>query len=93
MKKKWWQSKTVWLNVITFVLGAISVIQQYVDAKMVLLVVGLLNVALNVILRVWFTDTSIASSQPTQLTPTAPSPPTEQPTQPTVVVGGVVSKP
>ena len=91
MKKKWFSSKTVWLNVITFVLGTISVIQQYVDAKMVLLAVGILNVALNVILRVWFTDTSIASAQqPT--TPSAPPPPVAQSSPPTFIVGGTVDR-
>lgn len=91
MKKKWWQSKTVWMNVITFALGVIAVIQQYVDAKMVLLVVGILNVALNVILRVWFTDTSIASAgQPT--TPTAPPPTVAQAEAPTFIVGGTVDR-
>ena len=91
MKKKWFSSKTVWLNVITFVLGAISVIQQYVDAKMVLLAVGILNVALNVILRVWFTDTSIASAQqPT--TPSAPPMPVAQSSPPTFIVGGTVDR-
>jgi hypothetical protein len=60
MSKKWWQSKTVWLNVISLLLGVIAVIQQYVDSKTVLLVVGILNVVLNVVVRVWFTDTKIS---------------------------------
>ena len=63
---KWYQSKTVWFNVIMTLLGVIASIQgmPFFDKYAVLL--GLVTVFGNTILRVWFTNSSIASSQTVQ---------------------------
>lgn len=52
-------SKTVWLNVITTVIGALALAQDVIPSEYktyVILAVGILNV----VLRVWFTDAPIA---------------------------------
>jgi len=60
--KQFYLSKVVWLGVITTSIGALTLVADYLaqgdfsPASIVLLSVGVLNV----ILRVWFTDTAIA---------------------------------
>ena len=59
--KNWYQSKLVWMNVILTLIGALTLVSEYLDAGaysysgVVMLVVGILGV----ILRIWFTDASI----------------------------------
>lgn len=58
------ESKTVWINAFVFlgmVLSATDVLA--IVPKDALGYVAALNAVVNLILRVWFTDTSIASSQ------------------------------
>jgi hypothetical protein len=68
-QKPWYQSKTVWLNVITFlsalgvILGGVTMTPRMLEA------VGAIVAAANVGLRVWFTgspisDTAAAISAP-----------------------------
>jgi hypothetical protein len=64
--KKWYESKLVWLGIITTVLGCLPLIGVYVQAiapEVALIVdatIALIAGILTVILRVWFTDTSIS---------------------------------
>jgi lipoprotein signal peptidase len=57
----WYQSKVVWLNIILTVLGIVTTLQgmatfdKYAQA---LVLVGTIG---NIILRVWFTNTTIAT--------------------------------
>ena len=59
--KEWYQSKTVWLGVITTLIGALQLVAQFLGTGVftpeafTLLAVGVLGV----ILRVWFTDQPI----------------------------------
>lgn len=59
--KKWYQSKIVWFNIMTFVGSAGLLIADFLGAgnytpdALVLLGVGVVNL----ILRIWFTDTAI----------------------------------
>lgn len=59
--KKWYLSKTVWFNVLTFLGSAGLLVADFLGAGMfapqafALLGVGLVNI----VLRVWFTDTAI----------------------------------
>jgi len=61
MVKKWYQSKLVWLNVISTGIGALNLVAEYLSANefssagMALLFSGMLGV----VLRVWFTNTRI----------------------------------
>ena len=58
---KWYQSKTVWFNVLMTIIGVTTLLQsvatfdKYAQALVLISAVG------NVILRVWFTSTNIAS--------------------------------
>ena len=61
--KNWWKSKTFWLNVITMVLAVFTLLseQPFIPPNVlpfVLFAVGVLNL----ILRLWFTNT--ATTQP-----------------------------
>lgn len=58
--KKWYQSKTVWANVVTFGIAALALIGQLSflpehAVEIILLVSAVLNVAL----RTWFTKTTL----------------------------------
>ena len=61
MQKFWYESKLVWLGVITTLIGALQLVAEFLKAgtfspdSVVLLVVGILGV----VLRVWFTEASI----------------------------------
>ena len=61
--KKWYQSKIVWLGVLQTIIGALVVVQDYVNngggigpQELVLIATGILTV----VLRVWFSGTPIA---------------------------------
>lgn len=45
--KAWYQSKTVWLNVISVLMGVLPLVQEHIDTGNALT----LNAALNIILR------------------------------------------
>ena len=57
----WYESKIVWLGIITTLLGALEVVRQYIAVtplsadSVILIVSGILAV----ILRVWFTSTPV----------------------------------
>lgn len=60
--KAWYQSKMVWLGVIQTIIGILLIVQDFIAsgkafdiAGIVMIVIG----ALQVILRIWFTDTAI----------------------------------
>jgi len=59
--KAWYESKILWLGVITTLIGALQLVAEFLKSgnftpdAIVLLVVGVLGV----VLRVWFTDTTI----------------------------------
>ena len=59
MVKKWYQSKTLWFNIITLILGVVGAVlgvvrtEQWVIALTAVMGLG------NTILRIWFTDTAI----------------------------------
>lgn len=58
--KPFYFSKTVWLNVITTIIGALTLFPGKVPTEYepyILLAVGILNV----VLRVWFTDSPVTA--------------------------------
>lgn len=58
--KNWFQSKTIWINLITTVilsLEAVKAVDLLSTEQMVYL--GLFVTILNIVLRVWFTDMGI----------------------------------
>jgi shikimate 5-dehydrogenase len=65
MKKKWWRSKTLWFNFVTIGLGVLGALQTVIDNKIAEYVIVGLGGAGNAILRIWFTDTGIASASVT----------------------------
>jgi hypothetical protein len=66
--KVWYKSKTLWFNVIVMLLGIIPIIGTFVKLVQpgaALIIDGALAMVAgigNLILRVWFTDTPIATS-------------------------------
>jgi len=56
-EKKWFESKTVWFNTISTILAILSLadIQAFVPAKYI----ALINAVGNVVLRMWFTSTTL----------------------------------
>ena len=74
MKKHWYQSKTLWFNVITLILGVVGAILGVIQTKLwVIVLTGIMGLG-NTILRVWFTDTGIASAAPPTSTVLPPTP-------------------
>jgi len=59
MTKKWWQSKILWAQIITIVLGGLASIQSVVPAPWGVFIVLALDGVLTAVLRVFFTDTKI----------------------------------
>jgi hypothetical protein len=57
--KKWYQSKTVWFNLLTGLLTSLGLAQGVVPPEAIPYIATLSGIV-NVILRVWFTDTKIA---------------------------------
>lgn len=55
--KKWWESKTIWFNVIMTILDIAAL--QSVSAWLDIQTLALIQTVGNVILRVWFSDTII----------------------------------
>lgn len=59
----WYTSRTVWFNAITSLVGILTLIPQVAGVipdeylKYILLAVG----ALNVVLRIWFTDSPVTT--------------------------------
>ncbi len=66
MKKMWYESKTVWFNIVLTVLGVVPIVGAfmkllYPDAAMV--IEGVLAMVAgigNLILRVWFTEAPLS---------------------------------
>lgn len=58
--KKWYESKTLWANAITFVIAALALIGQssFLSTKAIELVL-LISAVLNIALRVWFTKKTL----------------------------------
>lgn len=61
MQKEWYKSKVLWIGVITTLIGALSLLATLLQqasitpSDVVLFSVGVLNI----VLRVWFTDTKL----------------------------------
>jgi hypothetical protein len=66
--KPWYESKTVWFNVITMLLGIIPIVGAFVkliEPQTAVVIDGVLAMVAgigNVILRVWFTTEPIATA-------------------------------
>ena len=60
--KPWYKSKTVWVNVIVMIVGVLTILQtsQTLVPSTWLPYFALVVGILNVVLRVWFTDTAIS---------------------------------
>lgn len=58
----WYQSKTIWFNVLITILGVVASLQGIATFDKYAQVLGLITVIGNVILRVWFTSTNISST-------------------------------
>ncbi len=65
MSKKWYQSKTVWFNLITLVVFVIAAVLNVVETKAAVIILTVINAIGNGILRIWFTDTAIAKTPTT----------------------------
>ena len=50
-KKHWWESKTIWLNILTLALGVLAVVADVVDTKTAAVITGTIVPVLNVFLR------------------------------------------
>jgi uncharacterized membrane protein HdeD (DUF308 family) len=60
--KNFWESKTVWLNAILTVVGALTLVADALTNNAQLTVPGVLMLVAgvgNVIIRIWFTDSTI----------------------------------
>lgn len=59
--KKWYESKTVWYNLIMTVIDIAALVQEvYTDVpEWVLLGAAMIHGSGNVVLRIWFTDKPI----------------------------------
>ena len=58
--KKWYESKTTWLNIVTTLIAIVVMVREQIPVPeeyvwILVLVTGILNI----VLRVWFTDTEI----------------------------------
>jgi hypothetical protein len=56
--KKWYESKTVWLNVITTAVGILTLLSESLPEEYTAVILTIIG-ALNVVLRVWFTNTAV----------------------------------
>lgn len=63
MEKKWYESKLLWIGVLTSAVGILEVLTVWLEAAQfqpqdfTMLIVGVLTV----VMRVWFTDTKLVS--------------------------------
>ena len=59
--KKWYESKTVWLAVLQTVLGVLALVATFLEVAEFTApaIVMLTMAALQVVIRVWFTDAAI----------------------------------
>jgi hypothetical protein len=58
---KWYRSKTLWFNVVMTVIGISTVLASVPTFDKYAVAIGLVTTIGNVILRVWFTKTNIAT--------------------------------
>jgi hypothetical protein len=61
MVKKWWQSKTVWFNLISLVIGVLVAVLGIVREQTWAVILTVFIAVGNGVLRIWFTDSSIAA--------------------------------
>lgn len=59
MTKNWWQSKTVWFNVLTGIVSTLGMIQGTVPESLAPYIIAAVGIV-NVILRVFFTTVPLA---------------------------------
>ncbi len=57
MQKKWWESKTIWFNVVMTIvdIAALSSVVTFISPEVAALIQGIGNI----ILRVWFNNVTI----------------------------------
>ena len=57
--KKWYNSKTIWFNVLVSVLGIITALQGISELESFAVFFATILAVGNVLLRVWFTDSAV----------------------------------
>ena len=57
--KDWWHSKTVWINIGTMLLAILALpqVSEFISPQTIITIQG----AVNIVLRVWFSDTPISA--------------------------------
>lgn len=62
--KNFWESKTFWLNIITAIIMVLDLLvqQPFIPPNLLPFIAFAVGV-LNIVLRIWFTDTGIASAK------------------------------
>jgi hypothetical protein len=58
--KTWWQSKTLWFNIVTLILGVLGAVLGVVKTELWVIILTAVIALGNGVLRIWFTDTGIA---------------------------------
>lgn len=61
--KKWFESRMFWMNLIITLIGIVTLFEDALNRNPQLTISGIMLLivgALNIILRIWFTDTPIA---------------------------------
>ena len=61
LTKPFWQSKTIWFNIVVTAIGVATSLSSVATFDKYATVLGLVTVIGNVILRTWFTNSSIAT--------------------------------
>ena len=59
--KKWYESKTIWFNIIMTISGVAVVITPHIPEKWAALTMSIQGIG-NLVLRVWFTSATISSA-------------------------------
>lgn len=57
--KKWFESKTLWFNIITLVLGVTGAVVGIIRSEEWIIILAVVNALGNGILRIWFTESAI----------------------------------
>jgi predicted membrane channel-forming protein YqfA (hemolysin III family) len=58
--KQWYQSKTLWFNIITLVVGVVAAILGLVETKVWVIILTAVNALGNGVLRIFFTNSAVA---------------------------------
>lgn len=60
--KKWYESKTIWFNGLVTIIGIVSALQSLEEFQAYAFIFTPILIIGNTVLRVWFTNSDIASS-------------------------------